>query len=91
MGPEKKGIDNMVINGNNMQNEFVCPHCKGYSFIFIGLQKQKGLFENHELWCCKSCHSTFAKETIDVKNSMENESFNKRAFQYYCKSRFATG
>ncbi|TVL94601.1 MAG: hypothetical protein CV082_14305 [Candidatus Brocadia sp. BL1] len=84
----KKGMYYMVINENNIRNEFVCPHCKGNTFIFIGLQKQKGLFENHELWCCKSCRGTFARETIDVKNYMENETFNKRAFQYYCKNRF---
>lgn len=83
----------MVIKENknnlNIHEEFICPHCKGSKFIFIGLYKQKGLFENHELWRCKSCHSTFARETIDVNKSMENETFNKRAFQYYCKIRFA--
>ncbi|KXK28809.1 MAG: hypothetical protein UZ01_02554 [Candidatus Brocadia sinica] len=81
----------MVIkeNKNTIQDEFVCPHCNGSTFIFIGLQKQKGLFKNHELWRCKNCHSTFARETIDVKKSMENETFNKRALQYYCKIRFA--
>lgn len=80
----------MVIeeNKNNLQEEFICPQCHGSTFLFIGLQKQKGLFENHELWHCKGCHGTFARETIDVRKSMENETFNKRALQYYCKSRF---
>lgn len=80
----------MVIkeNNNDVQEEFVCPHCYGSTFIFIGLQKQKGLFENRELWRCKGCHGTFARETIDVRRSMENETFNKRALLYYCKSRF---
>ncbi len=78
----------MVINKDNMISEFVCPHCKGSVFIFIGLQRQKGLFENRELWRCRSCHSTFARETIDVKKSVENETFNKLAIQYYCKMRF---
>lgn len=78
----------MVTKENNTPAEFVCPHCKGNTFIFIGLQKQKGLFENHELWCCRNCHSTFARETIDVKKSIENETFNRRALQYYCKIKF---
>jgi ribosomal protein L37AE/L43A len=81
----------MIIkeNKDNIQDMFVCPHCNGRSFVFIGRQKQKGLFENHELWCCRNCHSTFARETIDVEKSMENETFNKKALQYYCKIRFA--
>ncbi|MDQ1271637.1 MAG: hypothetical protein QG591_267, partial [Planctomycetota bacterium] len=27
----------MLIKENNTQTEFVCPHCKGNAFIFIGL------------------------------------------------------
>lgn len=79
----------MVVKENITQDEFVCPHCRGNSFVFIGLQRQKGLFKDHELWSCKSCRSTFARETIDVKKTSENELFKKRALLYYYKIRFA--
>ena len=69
--------------------EFICPHCKGNKFVLIGLQKQNGLFKDHELWSCKHCHSTFAKETIEVKKTAEDETFNKRALPYYSRVKFA--
>ncbi|MCR4321539.1 MAG: hypothetical protein NUV74_14530 [Candidatus Brocadiaceae bacterium] len=79
----------MVIEEDMKQGEFVCPHCAGRSFVLIGLQRQSGLFKDHELWSCKSCHSTFAKETIEVKKTTEGETFNKRALPYYCRVKFA--
>lgn len=79
----------MVLKEETIQREFVCPNCHGGNFIFIGVQRQKGLFKGRELWKCRRCHGTFAKETIDVKKSTENESFNKSAFSYYCKIQFA--
>ena len=79
----------MVIEEDMKQGEFVCPHCAGRSFVLIGLQRQSGLFKDHELWCCKSCHSTFARETIEVKKTTEDETFNKRALPYYCRVKFA--
>ena len=27
-------------------------------------------------------------QTVDVKKSIENETFNRRALQYYCKIKF---
>ena len=75
----------MVIRENIRQVEFVCPHCNGNSFIHIGLQRQKGLFKDRELWTCKTCHGTFARESVEIKKSAENEIFNKRAFPYYCR------
>lgn len=83
-----KGVA-MVTNESIEDGKFVCPHCKGNSFILIGVQKQKGLFKDHELWNCRKCHGTFAKETIDEKRSSENERFNKNAFSYYCRIQFA--
>ena len=68
---------------------FVCPHCKGTSFIFLGMQRQKGLFKGRELWNCKTCHSTFAREAIDVNNLKENTSFNSKTFPFYYKARFS--
>lgn len=79
----------MVIEEDMKQGEFVCPHCVGRSFVLIGLQRQSGLFKDHELWSCKSCHSTFARETIEVKKTTEDETFNKRALPYYCRVKFA--
>lgn len=79
----------MVIEEDTKQGEFVCPHCRGNSFVLIGLQRQSGLFKDHELWCCKSCHSTFARETIEVKKTAEDETFNKRALPYYSRVKFA--
>ena len=79
----------MVIEEDMKQGEFVCPHCAGRRFVLIGLQRQSGLFKDHELWCCKSCHSTFARETIEVKKTTEDETFNKRALPYYCRVKFA--
>ncbi len=78
----------MITKENITQDEFVCPHCMERNFILIGMQRQKGLFKGHELWKCKSCHGTFARETIDIKRSNENESFNKSAFSYYCNFQF---
>ena len=40
----------MVIEEDTKQDEFVCPHCRGNSFVLIGLQRQSGLFKDHELW-----------------------------------------
>lgn len=68
---------------------FECPHCKGSNFIFIGLQKQKSLFNNHELWNCKNCHGTFARESIEADKTVENEAFSKRASMFYRKFRFS--
>ncbi len=79
----------MVIEEDMKQGEFVCPHCRGNRFVLIGLQRQSGLFKDHELWSCKSCHSTFARETIEVKKTTEDETFNKRALPYYCRVKFA--
>ncbi|HHT9116443.1 MAG: hypothetical protein HY607_03250 [Planctomycetes bacterium] len=79
----------MVVEEYMKQSGFVCPHCSGNSFVLIGLQRQSGLFKDHELWCCKSCHSTFARETIEVKKTVEDETFNKRALPYYCRVKFA--
>lgn len=78
----------MVISEKIKQVEFVCPHCNGNSFIRLGLQRQKGLFNGRELWRCKTCHGTFARESIDIKKTAENETFSKRAFPYYRKIRF---
>ncbi len=75
----------MMLKKIVTNDDFECPHCNGNKFIFIGVQEQKGLFKNRELWNCKNCHSTFAKETIDVKNYRENTSFNKCAFPFYYK------
>lgn len=69
--------------------EFICPHCKGNKFVLIGLQKQNGLFKDHELWSCKHCHSTFARETIEAVQTTENENFKKKALQYYRRVNFA--
>jgi len=80
----------MVIEEDTKQDEFVCPHCRGNSFVLIGLQRQSGLFKDHELWCCKSCHSTFARETIEIKKTAEAETFNKRALPYYSRVEFAS-
>ena len=79
----------MVVEEDMKQSGFVCPHCSGNRFVLIGLQRQSGLFKDHELWCCKSCHSTFARETIEVKKTVEDETFNKRALPYYCRVKFA--
>ena len=79
----------MVIEEDVKSGEFVCPHCKGTGFVLIGVQRQNGLFKNHELWSCKKCHSTFARETIETAKSEESESFNKRASSYYCRVQFA--
>jgi transposase-like protein len=79
----------MIAKDCVMQNEFVCPHCKSVNFVLLGVQKQKGLFKDHELWKCRSCHGTFARETIEVRRSAENESFNKNASSYYCRVLFA--
>ena len=79
----------MDIEEGMKQGEFVCPHCTGNSFVLIGLQRQNGLFKDRELWSCKSCHSTFARETIEVKKTTEGETFNKRALPYYCRVEFA--
>lgn len=79
----------MKVKGNKSKTKYECPHCKGSDFIFIGLQRQKGLFNNHELWNCKNCHSTFARESIEVYKSVENEAFNKRASSFYGGFRFS--
>ncbi|MDR4509827.1 MAG: hypothetical protein MRJ65_16600 [Candidatus Brocadiaceae bacterium] len=79
----------MKIKEKAVQCEFACPLCKGISFVFIGLQKQKGLFNNHELWNCKTCHSTFARESIEMKKTVENETFHKKAFPFYCGFKFS--
>ena len=78
----------MGIEEGMKQGEFVCPHCTGNSFVLIGLQRQNGLFKDRELLSCKSCHSTFARETIEVKKTTEDETFNKRALPYYCRVKF---
>ena len=78
----------MVISKTIKQVEFMCPHCGCNSFIHIGLQRQKGLFKDRELWKCNTCQGTFARESIEMKKSTENEIFNKRAFPYYLKIRF---
>ena len=78
----------MGIEEDMKQGEFVCPHCTGNRFVLIGLQRQSGLFKDHELWSCKRCHSTFARETIEIKKSEVNELFNKRALPYYCRVKF---
>jgi transposase-like protein len=80
----------MVAEEDRKQGEYVCLHCTGKSFILIGLQRHNGLFKDHELWRCKSCHSTFARETIEVKKTAEDETFNKRALSYYCRIKFAS-
>ncbi len=80
----------MVVEEDRKHGEYVCPHCTGKNFILIGLQRHNGLFKDHELWRCKSCHSTFARETIEVKKTAEDETFNKRALSYYCKIKFAS-
>lgn len=79
----------MVIEEDVKQGEFVCPHCTGKDFVLIGLQRQTGLFQNHELWNCRNCHSTFARETIEVKKTSEGETFNKRASPFYSRVKFA--
>jgi len=80
----------MVVEEDRKQGEYVCPHCTGNSFVLIGLQRHNGLFKDHELWRCKSCHSTFARETIEGKKTAEDETFNKRALSYYCRVKFVS-
>ena len=84
---KKGGI--MIAEKEVKQLTFMCPHCKENDFIFFGMQRQKGLFKDHELWNCKKCHSTFAREAIDVKNMAKNTSFNNKAFPFYCRTRFS--
>ncbi len=79
----------MVIIENIKHGEFACPHCRGGSFVYVGIQRQKGIFNGHELWSCKKCQGTFARESIEVKKSTESELFDKRAFGCYCKVQFA--
>jgi len=78
----------MVVERDMKHGEYVCPCCTGNRFVLIGLQRHNGLFKDRELWRCKSCHSTFAKETVKSKKTAEDESFNKRALSYYCKIKF---
>ncbi|MBM2832968.1 MAG: hypothetical protein HW406_129 [Candidatus Brocadiaceae bacterium] len=80
----------MIVERDMKQCEYVCLHCKGNNFVLIGTQRQNGLFKDRELWNCKNCHSTFAKETVKVKKTAEDETFNKRAISYYGRIKFST-
>ena len=75
----------MVVEEDMKQGEFVCPHCTGNSLCLSVCKGKMDYSKIMNYGAVKRCHSTFAKETIEVKKTAEDETFNKRALPYYCR------